>query len=122
MVCPEVQHLKQANRVLAKAKKTKEMNGLHYHQMEFPVRLCSIHDCGHASKKSVYPYEGKFVMMMHDSLKSDTPEWITGQDLARVGGYAHALFFSARKASRAFHSTSHAETLSAIGCTQMGQL
>eukprot|EP00959_Pyramimonas_sp_CCMP1952_P124488 2603116-Pyramimonas_sp.AAC.1 len=61
-------------------------------------------------------------MVMHDDLKIDTPEWITGQDLSKVGGYAHTLFFSARKASRVSHSTSHAETLSAIGCTYMGQL
>ena len=122
MICPQVQHLKMANKVLIRARKTKEYNGLHYHQMRFPIKLCSIHDCGHASKKSCYPYEGKFVMMMHDSLKSDAPEWLSGQDLAHVGGYAHTLFYSARKASRVSHSTSHAETLSAVGCTQMGQL
>eukprot|EP00959_Pyramimonas_sp_CCMP1952_P370629 7762382-Pyramimonas_sp.AAC.1 len=77
MVCPQVQHMKMANRVLAKVRKTKEMNGLHYHRVSFPLRFCSIHDCGHASTKSCYPYEGKFVMMMHDDLKIDTPEWIT---------------------------------------------
>ena len=59
---------------------------------------------------------------MHDSLKDNAPELLTGQDLSHVGGYAHTLFFSARQASIVSHSTSHAETLSAIGCTQMGQL
>ena len=98
------------------------MNGLHYHRVPFPVRLCSIHDCGHANKKSCYPYEGEIVLLMNDTLRSDTPEWISGEDLSRVGGYGHVLFFSARKASRVSHFTSHAETLSAIGCTQMGQL
>eukprot|EP00959_Pyramimonas_sp_CCMP1952_P227010 4746329-Pyramimonas_sp.AAC.1 len=58
MVCPQVQHMKMANRVLARARKMKDMNGLHYHQVPFPLRLCSIHDCGHADKKSCYPYEG----------------------------------------------------------------
>eukprot|EP00959_Pyramimonas_sp_CCMP1952_P322637 6751513-Pyramimonas_sp.AAC.1 len=89
-VSPQVQHLKMANRVLTKARKTKDMNGLDYHRVRLPLRLCSIHDCGHANKKSCYPYEGNFVMMMHDDLKIDTPERISGLDLSKVGGYAHA--------------------------------
>eukprot|EP00959_Pyramimonas_sp_CCMP1952_P238629 4986427-Pyramimonas_sp.AAC.1 len=46
-------------------------------------------------------------MLMHDDLKIDTPEWITGQGLSMVGGHAHALFFIARKASRVFRSQRH---------------
>ena len=39
MICPQVQHLKMAYKVLIRARKTKEYNGLHYHQMRFPIKL-----------------------------------------------------------------------------------
>eukprot|EP00959_Pyramimonas_sp_CCMP1952_P397805 8335091-Pyramimonas_sp.AAC.1 len=73
MVHLQIQRLKSANRVLAEANKTRFMNGLHYHRVPFPVRLRSIHDSGRAKKKNCYPYEGKIVMLMHDSFKANTP-------------------------------------------------
>ena len=83
----------------------------------------AVADAGHASKRSNYPYEGKLVLLMHDSFgRAATQEWLKGPASAALGGDGHVLFFSARRASRISHSTSHAETLSAIGCTQVAHL
>eukprot|EP00959_Pyramimonas_sp_CCMP1952_P385414 8077426-Pyramimonas_sp.AAC.1 len=105
MVCPQIQRLKTADTVLARARKTKDTNGLHYRRIRFWIRLYSIHDCGHASKKSCYPYEGKCVMIMHDSLKLGAPEWIASRDLSRVGGYAtpYSSVLARRQGARIQH-------------------
>ena len=50
-------------------------------------------------------------------------EWIDAPSFrSLLSGHAHPIYFSARKATRISHSTSHAETLSAVGCTQTAQL
>ena len=100
-----------------------EMNGLHFRRLQFPLRICSIADCGHATKKSCYPYEGKLVLIMEDKTDQiNTEEWLESQHRHLLEGYGHPIYFSARKATRISHSTSHAETLSAVGCTQTAAL
>ena len=100
-----------------------DLNGLHFHVLEWPLRIVSIADCGHATKKSCYPYEGKLVLIMSDKTsKIDATEWMESSHRHLLEGHGHPIYFSARKATRISHSTSHAETLSAVGCTQTAQL
>ncbi|CAK0865187.1 unnamed protein product [Prorocentrum cordatum] len=76
MIKPTIAHLKQCNQLLARAIKTKTMNGLHYHKLHMPLRLVSITDAGHASKRSGYPYEGKMVLLMGEPKTDyDAQEW-----------------------------------------------
>ena len=49
-------------------------------------------------------------------------EWLESRYRHLLEGYGHPIYFSARKATRISHSTSHAETLSAVGCTQTAAL
>ena len=123
MVTPRVEHFKSVNGLLKRARTTMVMNGLHFHMLQFPLRIVSIADCGHATKKSCYPYEGKLVLIMEDKTRSiEEYEWMASGNRHLLEGHAHPIYFSARKASRISHSTSHAETLSAVGCTQTAQL
>ena len=124
MVTPRVEHLIAANALLKKAKQNTINNGLHYQPLDLPIRIACVSDCGHASKKSVYPFEGKFVFIMADHLprQQSNEQWYKDHSAASFGGTAHIIYFSAKRASRISHSTSHAETLSAVGCSQVGHL
>ena len=124
MVTPKVEHFKMVNALLSRTLANRIMNGLHFHCLPFPLRLVSVADCGHATKKSCYPYEGKLVLVMSDTVaRAGDTEWISASSSRTLlSGYAHPIFFSARKATRISHSTSHAETLSAVGCVQTSQL
>lgn len=124
MVTPHVEHLISANALLKKAKLNIITNGLHYRPLSLPLRIACVSDCGHASKKSVYPFEGKIVFIMADRLPQQhgSEQWFTDGATTAFGGNAHLIYFSAKRASRISHSTSHAETLSAVGCTQVGHL
>ena len=44
------------------------------------------------------------------------------KEALHVGGYGHTLYFTARKAARVSHSTSHAETNACVGGLQVAQL
>ena len=123
LVSPQVVHLLEASSLLKRAQADSSFNGLHFAPLRSPLRLVPVADVGHASKRSNYPYEGKLVLLMHDGFaKQASHEWLTGQAASALGGDCHILFFSARRASRISHSTSQAETLSAIGCTQVAHL
>ena len=122
MVCPQVQHAKELNNLRRRAKATAFHNGLHDRKVQFPLRVVGVGDAGHASKKSSYSYEGKMVLLMHDNMPGTDHEWLVGRDAAVLGGYAHCLWFSARRSQRVSHSTSHAETLAAVGTSQVAQL
>jgi hypothetical protein len=123
MVTPKVEHFKSVNSLLKRARSTAIMNGLHFRVLSWPVRIVSIADCGHATKKSCYPYEGKLVLLMEDHMdRVSEHEWMASSSKWLLEGHGHPLYFSARKATRISHSTSHAETLSAVGCTQTALL
>ena len=96
------------------------MNGLHYKYFPMPLHFLAISDAGHATKKSSYPYEGKLVLLMEDKLKNDDREFISDKSLFE--GSAHVIYFSARRATRISHSTSHAETLASVGTAQVANL
>ncbi len=61
--------------------------------------------------------------MMTDTIKDNCAEWITAESAEqKLAGPGHPLYFSARRATRVSHSTSHAETLSGVGCSQVAIL
>ena len=122
MVSPRMEHFKVLNLLLRKAIANAPQNGLHFARLAWPIRIVSIADSGHATKKSCYPYEGKFVFIMSDQVPKTADEWLSSAYKHVLEGHAHPMYFSARKATRISHSTSHAETLSAVGCTQTAQL
>ena len=123
MTAPKAEHWRSVNALLKRARSNSVMNGLHFRKLTFPIRIVSIADCGHATKKSCYPYEGKMVVIMADRTSEiSEDEWMHSSSFPLLEGHAHPIFFSARKATRISHSTSHAETLSAVGCTQTAQL
>ena len=123
MVTPMMSHLRDVNSLLKKLLKDKTMCGIHFHKLPWPVRIVAVSDAGHATKLSVYPFEGRFVLMMHDPInKYRDMEWLDTHASTMLGGYAHNHYHSGKKASRVSHSTSHAETLSFVGCGGVAQL
>jgi hypothetical protein len=124
MIKPTILHLKQVNQLLKRALSTKHFNGLHFRRLRFPLRLVSVNDASHASKRSGYPYEGKIVLLMSESDVDfgSSGEWYRTADSQSFTGYGHPLYFTARKASRVSHSTSHAETNACVGGLQVAQL
>lgn len=124
MVTPKVEHFCATNSLRKRAVQNARYNGLHFAHFGWPIRIVSIADCVHATSKSCYPFEGKFVFIMADRMSHGYgAEWLSaGESRWIFEGRAHPLYFSARKATRVSHSTSHAETLSAVGCTQTAHL
>jgi hypothetical protein len=124
MVTPMILHIRELNNLLIRANKDTEMNGLHFHRLPFPLKAVGIGDAGHATKKTVYAQEGRFVLLMHDSSSAvpQNTEWIESSTASTLSGHGHPLFFSGKSASRVSHSTSHAESLVAVGTTQIAQL
>eukprot|EP00959_Pyramimonas_sp_CCMP1952_P408973 8570669-Pyramimonas_sp.AAC.1 len=57
IVNPVMTHLKQCNALLARAIKSRIMNGLRFRELQWSLRLVSITGAGHASKRSGYPFE-----------------------------------------------------------------
>ena len=112
MVAPKTEHFRSVNALLKKTLANRVQNGLHLRVLGWPLRIVSIADSGHATKKSSYPYEGKMVLIMSDRVTgADDSEWLDSRTAGTMlSGYAHCIFFSARKAARISHSTSHAET------------
>ena len=63
------------------------------------------------------------MMVMSDTrIDYGTQEWWTTSDAVQLGGHGHPVYFTAKKASRVSHSTSHAETNACVGCHQVAQL
>ena len=122
MVCPQVLHANEVNNLRRRAIATAPGNGLHDRKLEFPLRVVGVGDAGHASKKSSYSYEGKMVLLMHDSMPIAEKEWLPGPEARLLGGFGHCLWFSARRSQRVSHSTSHAETLAVVGTSQVAQV
>ena len=123
MVTPLLCHLKQANSMLQRARRNVAFNGLHFRKLGFPVRLQTISDSGHTTKRTVYPFQGRLVLLMRDhaSLTSGA-EYFSWRAANIIGGYGHPLYFSASKAQKVSHSTSHSETnamVSTVGVAQV---
>jgi hypothetical protein len=123
MVSPLMCHVRQLNALLKRAKRDENLNGLHFRYVPFPLRVCGISDSSYTTKTTVYAQEAKLVVLMTDRTRvSDCTEWNEGSDAQRHAGYGHPLYFKAGKAQRVSHSTSHSESLAAVGTTQMAQL
>ena len=121
MIAPVFAQIKDVNSLLRKAIRDQTQNGLHFHRLNFPLRILGVSDAGHATKRTVYAQEGKFVFLTHDPTPhASKSEWT--QDITLLQGYAHPLFFSGKKATRVSHSTSHSESLSCVSTTQTAQL
>ena len=99
LISPKVSDLKAANLLLKRTVKNARLNGLHFRQSFTPLRVVGVSDCGHATKKSTYPCEGKIVLIMNDQTAHEGEEWIPASTAGRFGGHAHPLYFSARKAT-----------------------
>ena len=117
----KVKHLRQANQLVKKAcAKDKLSLGLHYRFFEpgTKMRLQCIHDASSASKDTSYAQEGMMILLMPEL----PPEMLNQDDITcgepeiqHLSNYGHLLFAHGGKAKRVSYSTSHAETLSAIG-------
>jgi hypothetical protein len=121
MIHPLVSHVLELNSLLKKAVLNRTLNGLHFGQLRLPLRIVGIGDAGQASKRSLYAQEGKLTLLMSDYFEA-SGEWVSSDEALGLGGLAHPLFHSGKKATRVSHSTSHAEALSSIGTTQVAQL
>lgn len=66
MVTPLLCHLRQANSMLDRARRNNALNGLHYRKLGYPVRVQTVYDSGHTTKRSVYPFQGRLVLLMRD--------------------------------------------------------
>jgi hypothetical protein len=124
MVSPFYHHAKEANALLRRAIKDAPGNGLHFRRLQEPLRICGISDSGHATKRSLNSQEGRLCLLMSDACQvSAQPEYTDAEYCENVfGGFGHPLFFSGKKSTRVSHSTSHSESLAAVGTTQMAQL
>ena len=114
-----IEHLRHANRIVQKAKHPDYLDlGLHYRFLEGRLRLLCIHDASSANKDRNYAQEGILVLLCEDNfvVDKDVFKLEASDDLtASFGGKAHVLWSHGAKAKRVSYSTSHAETLAAIG-------
>ena len=114
-----VEHLRQANKVVEKAKHPDFLDlSLHYRRLRGPLRLVCVHDASSASKDRNYAQEGILVLLCEDGLHDLGTQYKleADDDLAKkLSGRSHVLWSHGAKAKRVSYSTSHAETLSAIG-------
>ena len=114
-----IEHLRQANKVVEKAKHPDFLDlGLHYRYLSGHFRLVCVHDASSANKDRNYAQEGILVLLCEDKLNIPGSEYKLDADdflAERLGGKAHLLWSHGAKAKRVSYSTSHAETLSAIG-------
>ena len=114
-----IEHLKMANKVVLKAKNPSCLHlGLFFRKLSGNIRLMCVHDASSASKGRNYAQEGILVLLCEDKLRIDDQHYKIEADdqLAdALGGRAHVLWSHGAKAKRVSYSTSHAETLAAIG-------
>ena len=124
-----IKDLKQANEVLEKVRKFKDL-GLHYRYFEGEdLRVVCIHDASSASKGRNYAQEGLLVCLADDKFRHQhmdfETEYVDGNGFGGVdshGGVMHVLHASGGKAKRVSYSTSHAETLSMVGGVEASTL
>ena len=115
--------IKQANSLLAKSKRNSTMAGLFFPKLSMPLRISCICDASHGTKLTSYAHEAQMVLLMEDRpLQCDSNDIVISQHVSNVGGPAHCLSATVRKSKRISHSTSHAETLSGCGGTQLAQM
>ncbi|CAE7659853.1 unnamed protein product [Symbiodinium microadriaticum] len=115
----KIEHLRMANRVVQKAKHGDYINlGLHYCFLKGPLRLMCTRDASSANKDRNYAQEGILVVLCEDGLNIDVNDYkLEASDALAMalGGKANVLWSRGAKAKRVSYSTSHAETLAAIG-------
>ena len=124
-----VKDLKQANEVLEKVRKFKDL-GLHYRYFEGnDLRVVCIHDASSAAKGRNYAQEGLLVCLADDKFRHQQMDFETEYDdgnmvggVGQHGGVMHVLHASGGKAKRVSYSTSHAETLSMVGGVEASTL
>ena len=117
----QVKHLRMANQLVKKASAPDRVQlGLHYKffpkNMKF--RIQCIHDAASPTKERSYAQEGILIYMM-----PELPAEVLNQDeiscddatVAQLCDYGHLLFAHGGKSKRVSYSTSHSETLAAIG-------
>ena len=86
MEAPLILHLKQANSVLKKARSNKTLNGLHFHRLQWPLKITGISDAGSGTKRSVYAQEGRMVLLMSDRPRvSQWDEWMPADAARELG-------------------------------------
>ena len=122
----KVEHLKQANLVVKRAKaEIGQGLGLHYRRLTPPFKLACIHDSSAAGNVRHYAQEGVLVLLMEDRLKSqadETEKVLSNEETKLLCGKAHLLWGHGAKAKRISYSTSHAETLAAISGLEASSL
>jgi len=122
---PTVGHLKEANKVVARAKKYRQGVGLHFRPIAPPYRIVCFGDAGANTKKSQYYREAGLIVLMHDSNSIDMRLPVVNfedKDCVTWSGPAHYLGGYGRRAKRVGTSTSHGETLAAVGAQELAQL
>ena len=112
----KVQHLKDINGLIERAKKDKEA-AIYYRQLqETYYRIVIIHDASAATSTKNYAQEGVIVVLMNDFINTNKNHVIATDEFARttLSGKAQLLHVQSNKAKRISYSTSHGETLAAI--------
>ena len=111
-----VKHLKEANNLIERAKRDKDV-AIYYRPFNTDqLRIVCVHDASAATATKNYAQEGVLVFLMEDHLdiKQDhivcTDEFVSKY----VSGAAHLLHVQSSKAKRVSYSTSHGETLAAM--------
>ena len=121
----KISHLKQANAVVKRAQaEIGQGLGLCYRKLRAPYRLACIHDSSAAGSVRQYAQEGIMVALFEDKLRDyDSFEHVMDDHMThKLGGKCHILWAHGAKAKRISHSTSHAETLSAVSGMQTSTL
>ena len=112
----QIQHLKQANLIIGRAKQTPD-RGLLFRKLTPPLRILSIGDSSFATSKTSYAIEGKLELITEDRPFDIKPGKLSVASTNNfLGVTAHILIMTAKKAKRISHSTSHAESLTAHNC------
>ena len=113
-----IEHLKQANNVVKKAKAELGQNlGIVFQRLRPPLRLACVHDSSAAGNVRNYAQEGVLVLLCEDHLTEFSREEehvMLDYQTKLLGGRAHILWAHGAKSKRISYSTSHAETLAAI--------
>ena len=124
MVSPTVSDIKRANAALKKAKDQATLAGIHFRRLQPPLRLVAVSDSSHLTKLTVYAQEARMVLLMSDKRGEvgECGEWISPENSAFLEGQAHTLYATGKKSTRVSHSTSHAECLALLGCSQVATL
>ena len=92
MQAPLIKHVKQLNTMLSRTWRNRALNGIHFHRLQFPLRLAGVSDAGHATSSSAYAFEGKIVLLLQDpAILKTQMEWFEGSDAQKLGGVVPQL-------------------------------